>query len=89
MSYSTICENGGRRRYISSSYFWPWLTRESPQQLAISLINLVTMTCIIQAEDDHWAGDYGGPMFLLGLVISVYVTGALNTVLPEIVGVCI
>ena len=60
--------------------FWPWLTRGSPQQLAISLTNLVTMTCIIQAEDDHWAGDYGGPMFLLlGFVISVYVTEHCST----------
>ncbi|KII85825.1 hypothetical protein PLICRDRAFT_44240 [Plicaturopsis crispa FD-325 SS-3] len=30
----------------------------------------------IQSEDGHWAGDYGGPMFLLpGLVIGTYVTG--------------
>ncbi|XP_058113464.1 cycloartenol synthase 2-like [Magnolia sinica] len=38
----------------------------------------------IQAHDGHWPGDYGGPMFLLpGLVISLYVTGALNTVLSS------
>ncbi|KAL4205266.1 hypothetical protein AMTRI_Chr01g113710 [Amborella trichopoda] len=36
----------------------------------------------IQAHDGHWPGDYGGPMFLMpGLVIVLYVTGALNTVL--------
>lgn len=30
----------------------------------------------LQTEDGHWAGDYGGPMFLLpGLVIAAYVTG--------------
>ncbi|KAM9961641.1 hypothetical protein ACTFIR_004497 [Dictyostelium discoideum] len=30
----------------------------------------------VQTEDGHWAGDYGGPMFLLpGLVITCYVTG--------------
>jgi len=29
----------------------------------------------LQTEDGHWAGEYGGPMFLLpGLVISMYVT---------------
>nr|KJB76714.1 hypothetical protein B456_012G102400 [Gossypium raimondii] len=34
---------------------------------------------IIQVDDGHWPGDYGGPMFLLhGLVITLYVTGALN-----------
>ncbi|XP_021315532.1 cycloartenol synthase isoform X2 [Sorghum bicolor] len=39
----------------------------------------------IQAHDGHWPGDYGGPMFLMpGLVITLYVTGALNIVLsPE------
>ncbi|XP_040957650.1 uncharacterized protein [Gossypium hirsutum] len=32
----------------------------------------------------HWPGDYGGPMFLLpGLVITLYATGALNTVLSK------
>ncbi|KAH0934695.1 hypothetical protein HID58_011812 [Brassica napus] len=38
----------------------------------------------IQASDGHWAGDYGGPMFLLpGLIITLSITGALNTVLSE------
>ncbi|KAL1098774.1 hypothetical protein V6Z11_D05G120700 [Gossypium hirsutum] len=38
----------------------------------------------IQADDGHWPGDYGGPMFLLpGLVITLYVTGASNTVLSK------
>ncbi|KAJ6747183.1 LANOSTEROL SYNTHASE [Salix koriyanagi] len=36
----------------------------------------------LQTEDGFWPGDYGGPMFLLpGLVICLYVTGALNTIL--------
>lgn len=30
----------------------------------------------IQSHDGHWAGEYGGPMFLMpGLVIGSYVTG--------------
>ncbi|KAF7973658.1 hypothetical protein HWV62_13902 [Athelia sp. TMB] len=30
----------------------------------------------LQSDDGHWAGEYGGPMFLLpGLVIGSYVTG--------------
>ncbi|CAN1270054.1 Cycloartenol synthase [Linum perenne] len=38
----------------------------------------------IQAHDGHWPGDYGGPMFLMpGLVISLFVTGAMNAVLSE------
>ncbi len=39
---------------------------------------------MLQCEDGHWAGDYGGPMFLLpGLVIVGYVTGSLDEVLPK------
>ena len=38
----------------------------------------------LQDDDGHWASDYGGPMFLLpGLVISLYVMGKLDEVLPE------
>jgi lanosterol synthase len=30
----------------------------------------------IQCDDGHWAGEYGGPMFLMpGLVIGSYVSG--------------
>jgi len=37
----------------------------------------------LQQEDGHWPGDYGGPMFLMpGLVITCYVTGAMDSVLP-------
>ncbi|XVE62723.1 hypothetical protein DITRI_Ditri06bG0142300 [Diplodiscus trichospermus] len=36
-----------------------------------------------QAEDGFWPGDGGGPLFLLpGLVIGLYVTGALDIILP-------
>jgi len=36
----------------------------------------ISAYCDIQCDDGHWAGDYGGPMFLLpGLVITWYVTG--------------
>jgi len=39
---------------------------------------------VLQSEDGHWAGDYGGPHFLLpGLVVVWYVTGRLETVLDE------
>ncbi|KAN0060054.1 Lanosterol synthase (Oxidosqualene--lanosterol cyclase) [Thecaphora frezii] len=35
----------------------------------------------LQSEDGHWAGEYGGPMFLLpGLIIGMYVT---QTPIPE------
>jgi squalene cyclase len=32
---------------------------------------------MLQCDDGHWAGDYGGPMFLMpGLVCTLYVTKA-------------
>ncbi|XP_049366109.1 cycloartenol synthase-like [Solanum verrucosum] len=38
----------------------------------------------IQANDGHWPADYGGPLFLLpGLVISLFIMGAMNVVLSE------
>ena len=36
----------------------------------------------LQCEDGHWAGDYGGPMFLMpGLITVWYVTGKLEEVI--------
>ncbi|KAL0344956.1 UNVERIFIED_CONTAM: putative oxidosqualene cyclase [Sesamum radiatum] len=38
----------------------------------------------LQAEDGHWPGDYGGPLFLLpGLIIALSTMDALNTILPD------
>ncbi|KAK8956242.1 Cycloartenol synthase [Platanthera guangdongensis] len=35
-----------------------------------------------QAHDGHWPADFGAPMFLMpGLIITLYVTGALSSVL--------
>eukprot|EP00803_Ostreobium_quekettii_P008888 evm.model.scf_1873.3 EVM.evm.TU.scf_1873.3 scf_1873:15470-26076(+) len=35
----------------------------------------------LQQRDGHWAGDYGGPNFLMpGMVIALYATGALDRV---------
>ena len=37
---------------------------------------------LAQADDGHWPGDYGGPMFLMpGMIISLYTTGKLESVL--------
>ncbi|XP_062504233.1 lanosterol synthase-like isoform X2 [Corticium candelabrum] len=47
-----------------------------PSHLSEVLQNGMSFYCRLQVEDGHWAGDYGGPLFLLsGLVITCYVTG--------------
>lgn len=39
---------------------------------------------MLQCDDGHWAGDYGGPHFLLpGFVIAAYITGRLKTMYPD------
>ncbi|TYG67013.1 hypothetical protein ES288_D05G044900v1 [Gossypium darwinii] len=54
------------------------------QAVMTTLHSALDFYSTIQADDGHWLGDYGGPMFLLpGLVITLYVTGALNTVLSK------
>ncbi|XP_075685685.1 lanosterol synthase [Rhinoderma darwinii] len=43
--------------------------------------NGLTFYSALQAEDGHWAGDYGGPLFLMpGLLIACHVT---QTSLPD------
>jgi hypothetical protein len=38
----------------------------------------------LQAEDGHWPGDYGGPMFLLPMLVALYyATGTLDRVPAE------
>ncbi len=63
------------------------------QQLPKDAESTATLTALLkgmdhyqslQMEDGHWPGDYGGPMFLMpGMLISLYVTGALEDLSAE------
>ncbi|KAM1010822.1 hypothetical protein ACFX13_046998 [Malus domestica] len=54
------------------------------EAVATTLRRALSFYSTIQAHDGHWAGDYGGPMFLLpGLIITLSITGALNAVLSK------
>lgn len=46
-----------------------------------ALRNGISFYETLQADDGHWPGDYGGPMFLMpGMVIACHTTGVLDTV---------
>ncbi|KAL6888522.1 hypothetical protein ACP4OV_009548 [Aristida adscensionis] len=54
------------------------------EAVSISLKAAISRFSILQTRDGHWLGDYGGPMFLTpGLIITLSVTGALDTVLSS------
>ncbi|TKW38071.1 hypothetical protein SEVIR_1G089900v4 [Setaria viridis] len=54
------------------------------EAVSTTLKRAISRFSTLQAHDGHWPGDYGGPMFLMpGLIITLYVSGALNTVLSS------
>jgi cycloartenol synthase len=54
------------------------------QSITSCMRNGISFYETLQAEDGHWPGDYGGPMFLMpGMVIALYTTGDLDTVLSS------
>ncbi|XP_012453823.1 cycloartenol synthase isoform X2 [Gossypium raimondii] len=60
--------------------------REEEEEAIIerSLRRAMDFYSTMQTDDGHWSGDYGGHLFLLpGLVITLYITGALNAVLSN------
>lgn len=53
----------------------PQTNNPEQQKVADSVIKGINYFASLQCADGHWAGDYGGPLFLLpGLLIASYVT---------------
>ncbi|KAL3732653.1 hypothetical protein ACJRO7_029321 [Eucalyptus globulus] len=56
----------------------------SEEAVVNTLKRAIKFYSTLQAEDGHWPGDYGGPLFLLpGLVIGLYITRDLHSVLSS------
>ncbi|GER49888.1 cycloartenol synthase [Striga asiatica] len=56
----------------------------SDEKVGITLTRALRFYSTLQAEDGHWPGDYGGPLFLLpGLVIALSVMDAVDAILPD------
>lgn len=65
------------RSQITKKWQGPFPSDEKPQTVRETAIKGLAFYQTIQCDDGHWAGDYGGPMFLMpGLVCTLYVTGA-------------
>ena len=48
-----------------------------PSSAREASIKALSFYQMLQCEDGHWAGDYGGPMFLMpGLITTLYITKA-------------
>ncbi|KAI9217965.1 terpenoid cyclases/protein prenyltransferase alpha-alpha toroid [Blastocladiella britannica] len=57
---------------------------KEPETLSDQIHASFRFAAATQTDDGHWAGEYGGPMFLLpGLVIAWYVTGRSDSVLDH------
>ncbi|GMI84224.1 cycloartenol synthase 1 [Hibiscus trionum] len=54
------------------------------ETVKVTLRRALRFYSTLQTEDGFWPADYGGPLFLLpGLVIGLFVTGALDIMLPS------
>jgi len=77
-------QTAGKRRSgpISVDKSTPAGKAPTDDAVVSALRNGVSFYETLQADDGHWPGDYGGPMFLMpGMVIACHTTGVLDSVL--------
>lgn len=73
-----------RLQMLQSSKFSPDKPQQLPRSLSAALQSGMAYFSALQQPDGHWAGDYGGPMFLMpGLLITCYITGSMQAVLSS------
>ncbi|KAJ8753210.1 hypothetical protein K2173_017805 [Erythroxylum novogranatense] len=78
-----------RQNPVAREMKLPWTKVNSEEEINEEVVTNTLRRALrfystLQAEDGFWPGDNGGPLFLMpGLVIGLYVTGALNTMLPQ------
>ncbi|KAL7748119.1 Lanosterol synthase (Oxidosqualene--lanosterol cyclase) [Sorochytrium milnesiophthora] len=57
---------------------------KAPETLTDAARQAMRFVSRLQTDDGHWAGEYGGPMFLIpGFVVVWYITGRRSDVLDE------
>ncbi|EFC50118.1 cycloartenol synthetase [Naegleria gruberi] len=70
---TTNADNDDKLKYIfnkSNNY----IINLDEHQVDASILKAIDFYSSVQTQDGHWAGDYGGPMFLLpGIVIVLYI----------------
>jgi len=70
------------RSYLARGNKAPDISK--PKSVKESLRKAAHFYAMLQTDDGHWAGDYGGPHFLMpGLVVAWYVMGKPNLILDE------
>ena len=65
------------RNIMLSQWKGPLPSNETPRTAKEAARKALAFYQMLQCEDGHWAGDYGGPMFLMpGLVCTLFLTKA-------------
>ncbi|PXF45995.1 Cycloartenol synthase [Gracilariopsis chorda] len=70
-----VAEHGLLEGNPKNSKIEPVPDRVANDPLAVAIHKGISYFATLQCGDGHWAGDYGGPMFLMpGMIIACYVT---------------